>query len=462
MAGDNPSGDGTATSTTTTAVGPAATATTATSGLAATTSAADRTAPGTAEGGTAAPPAAEPGPAAGRWARAVPPRGPLRVYAALSFFDSLARGVMLAGGVLFFTRVAGLGAVQVGTGLSMATLIGLSAALPAGLLGDRIGHRRLLVGLGVVRGLLLGSYLLVDSFAEFLLVVCLAGLAESAVDPVRQAYLGALTTPENRVDTLAYNRVVHNVGATLGTPALGAALVVGTPFAFRLLIAGGAVCVLLVGLVALRLPETPRGRPAGTGGGAAVLRDRWYLGLALLNGLLILHGELLEIAVPLWVTQHTAAPSWTASALLLANVFLAIGFQMRAGRGVTDTGSAARAMRRGGLAVLACSLVFATTGSLPPLPAVAVLLLAVALLTAAELLQSAGAWGLSYELAVDGRLGEYQGAWSVGTQLGRSCGPFVITLALSGLGGAGWVVLGLGYAAAAVLAPPLAARAARR
>ena len=163
----------------------------------------------------------------------LPPAGPLRIYATLSFFDSLARGVMLAGGVLFFTRVVGLGAVEVGTGLSVATLVGLMAALPAGLIGDRIGHRRLLITLSLVRAALLGSYLLVDSFPAFLLVVSLAGLAESAVDPVRQAYLGSLTTPENRVATLAYNRVVHNVGATLGTPALGAALVIGSTSAFE-------------------------------------------------------------------------------------------------------------------------------------------------------------------------------------------------------------------------------------
>ncbi|WP_327302161.1 MFS transporter [Streptomyces sp. NBC_01298] len=389
----------------------------------------------------------------------LPPPGPLRAYAVMSFFDSLARGVMLAGGVLYFTRVVGFGAVQVGVGLSVATLVGLSASLPTGVLGDRIGHRRLLVGLHAARAALLAAYLLVDSFPVFLLVVGLAGLAENAVEPVRQGCLGTLTTPGNRVETLAYNRVVHNVGISLGTPALGAALVAGTAFAFRLLITFGVLGILIACAAAARLPDR---RPEKSPGCSlmTVLRDRPYLGLALLNGLLSLHSELLEIAVPLWVAEYTGAPEWTAPLLLLVNVFLAIGFQMRAGRGVTEVGSAARAMRRAGLAVLGCALAFATTGSLPSPLAVAVLVVAVTLLTAAELFQSAGSWSLSYELAAPERLGEYQGAWNVGTQLGRAAGPFAITLALSGLGAAGWVVLGLTYAAAATLALPLARRAA--
>ncbi|WP_093801368.1 hypothetical protein [Streptomyces sp. Wb2n-11] len=101
-------------------------------------------------------------------------------------------------------------------------------------------------------------------------------------------------------------------------------------------------------------------------------------------------------------------------------------------------------MRRAGLAVLTCCLVFATTGSLPS--------------AAAELLHSAGPWGLPYELAPASRIGAYQAVWSMGTQLGRSCGPFVIALALTERGAAGWIALGIGYAAVSALVVPLARR----
>ncbi|MEU1120533.1 MULTISPECIES: MFS transporter [unclassified Streptomyces] len=416
----------------------------------------------------------------------LPPRGPLRVYATLTFFDSLVPGIMLAGGVLFFTKVAHLGAVQVGSGLSLAALAGLVVAVPAGRLGDRAGHRRLLIGLSLLRGLILAGYQLVDSYPVFLAVACLAGFAESAVAPVRQAYLGAITTPENRVRTLAFNRVVRNVGATLSTPALGVALALDTPVAFRALIGVGAVSVLTGALVATRLPETTatttagpgpdpdgtahakrmnpkRTSPKGTSPKGAkrsgVLRDRPYLTLSLLNGVLIMHMELLEIGMPLWVTHHTRAPAWATSALLFTNVLVAIGFQMRVGRTVTTVSSAARVLRRGGYFLLTAAALFALAETFSLLLCLTALFAAVVLLTLTELLQSAGSWGLSYDLADAAGLGEYQGAWSVGTHLIRSCGPFLVTLALSTLNATGWLIIGLIYAVAAAAAVPLARRA---
>ncbi|MFJ3881017.1 MFS transporter [Streptomyces sp. NPDC090077] len=400
----------------------------------------------------------------------LPSRGPLRVYATLTFFDSLVPGIMLAGGVLFFTKVAGLGAVQVGSGLSAAALAGLAAALPAGRLGDRIGHRRLLIGLSLLRALVLAGYQCVGSYPAFLVVACLSGLAESAVAPVRQAYLGTITTAENRVATLAFNRVVRNIGATLSTPALGVALAVDSPFAFRVLIGGGAVSVLAVALIATRLPETRTPAPAPDVAPApapktagrprtGVLRDRPYVALSLLNGLLIMHMELLEIGMPLWVAGHTDAPAWATSVLLFTNVLVAIGLQIRVGRNVTDVGSAARAMRKGGWCLLAAAGLFAASGTLSPAWSVTVLLVAVVLLTLTELLQSAGSWGLSYDLAEPARLGEYQGVWSLGTQLVRAAGPLAVTVALTSLQHLGWLLIGAVYLAAAALALPLARRA---
>ena len=49
----------------------------------------------------------------------------------------------------------------------------------------------------------------------------------------------------------------------------------------------------------------------------AVLRDRPYAVITLLNGILMLYMPLLSIVVPLWIVQRTSAPRWMVAALLI-------------------------------------------------------------------------------------------------------------------------------------------------
>ncbi|RJL30136.1 MFS transporter [Bailinhaonella thermotolerans] len=383
--------------------------------------------------------------------RLLPPRGPLRLYALMTLLDSVGLGLFLTGGVLYFTRVAGLSAVEVGAGMSAAMVVGVAVSIPAGRLGDRYGHRGPLLALNLAKAVLFGAYLFVHSFPAFFAVVCLISLAESASRPLRHAYLARLAAPEERVAARAYNRVMINLGASAGTLVAGLALAVDTPAAYRLLVAGNAVSFLLVAGV---LPRLPRFDPIPAEGRRGVLADRRYLLMAVLCGLMLVHADLLEVALPLWVVSHTEAPGWVVSALFLCNTVLAILFQVRASRGVETTGAGARAVRRSGLAVLAGCLVLATTGALPPVPATAVLLGGVALVTAAELLSSAGGWAISYGLAPEGRQGEYQGAWTLGSQLARACGPVAITASFTAFGAGAWLVLGGFFAVIATLVVP--------
>jgi hypothetical protein len=67
------------------------------------------------------------------------------------------------------------------------------------------------------------------------------------------------------------------------------------------------------------------------------------------------------------------------------------------------------------------------------------------LLTFGGMLQSAGAWSLSYGLAPEDRQGEYLGAFAMGTRIYDSLGPILVTSMILGLGQLGWALLGLLY-----------------
>ncbi len=81
--------------------------------------------------------------------------------------------------------------------------------------------------------------------------------------------------------------------------------------------------------------------------------------------------------------------------------------------------------------------------------------------TGAELLQSAGQWGLQSELSDSARRGEYQGIAQLGYTLGTVWAPAAYTFLAMEWGPIGWLVIG-GVVVAAALALTPAARAAER
>jgi MFS family permease len=393
----------------------------------------------------------------------LPPPGPLRRYAFVTLVDSTGTGAFLTGSTLFFTRVLGLSVGQVGLGLSIAGLAALLGSVPLGTLGDRFGHKRVWVALTIAEALFFAAYPLVGSFAGFLVVVTLLALASVGGSPLRGAYLSRIAGPEQRVRARAYNQAVSNVGISLGALGAGVALQVDTRTAYIVLVLANAVSYLAVAAVLLSLPAgdpVPR-RPETRL--FPVFRDRPFLAVTVLNGLLMTYAAVLTVALPLWIVQRTHAPRWAVAGVFLLNTVIAVTLQVRASRGAETVRGAAVAARRAGLVLLVACAVFAVSG-VPSSPAGALAVLAVAavLFTLGEMLQSAGSWGLSYGLAPEDRQGQYLGAWSMGTRIYDAAGPLLVVGLVLGLGAVGWLVLGAFLATVAASMVPVSAWAQRR
>ncbi|GGQ11944.1 MFS transporter [Streptosporangium pseudovulgare] len=376
--------------------------------------------------------------------RIIPPPGAPRVLALAQLANSFGDGAYYVCSALYFTRVAGLSPEQVGFGLTLGWAAGFAAGVPLGHLADRRGPRGVAVLLAVATGAAVAGFLLAGSFGAFVVAACLYGCCQCGLAAARQALLAALVGPEERTRVRAYLQATVNAGLAVGAALGGLALYAGTREAYLAVFAMDAASFLVAALVLLRLPSVPPAPPAPPGEPAlAVLRDRPYALVTLLNTVMLLYMPMLSLVVPLWIAQHTRAPGWTVSALLVLNTVGVVLFQVRMARGVTDLASAARSVRRAGATMLASCAVFALSAAVPSAWAAgAVLVVAACLQVVGEMMQAPGAWEIGFGLAPADRQGQYQGFFGAGTAVARMLGPLLLTTMVVGWGAPGWFALG--------------------
>jgi len=390
----------------------------------------------------------------------------LRRLLVVTFVDTLGRGAFFTLTTLYLTTIVGIAPVVVGLGLTVAGAVGVASSLVFGHLADRFSSRRMLAWLHVVQGLALVGYVLVHDLPTLVLTASVVTLAQQGGSSVRSAAVGRAFPGEERVRVRATMRTVTNVGIGLGTAVAAIPLAVGTGAAYRVtMVAAGilflASAVLVLGLPAARIDAAPAER---TDTGTIVVRTPD--GRTALTGIFGIQFGLFEVAVPLWVVQHTVAPDVLVSPLLLVNTLAVVLLQVRMSRGTDTVGGAARVMRHAGwLMALACGL-WAAAGWVrgddwvPIALAAGILVVAAIAHSLAEITSSAAGWALSFELAPADRVGAYQGVYGTGFAIGAMVAPTVVTVTAIDLGTPGWAVLAVVFLGAALGTADVARRAA--
>ncbi|MDP4504054.1 MFS transporter [Nonomuraea turcica] len=373
-----------------------------------------------------------------------------RILAQAQFANSIGDGAYLVTSAFYFARIVGLPPAEIGLGLTLGWAVGSIAGVPLGHLADRRGARGVAVLLAVATAAAVVSFMFVRSFAPFVLVACLYGTAQTGLSAARQALLAGVVEPAERTVVRAALQATLNGGLAVGAGLGGLALWLGTPSAYLTLFALDAVSFLVAAALLLRLPAVrPVPLAASAGPKLAVLRDRPYAVITLINTVMLFYMPLLSVVVPLWIAERTSAPSWVVAALLLINTASVLLFQVRLARRVKGLRDASSSVRQAGLVMLAACMVFAlsTYGWV-------FLLVAAALLVVGEMLLAAGAWEISFGLAPDDRQGQYQGFFGTGVAVARMCGPVALTALVLGGGTLGWLLLGTVFmAAGAAMAP---------
>lgn len=382
----------------------------------------------------------------------VPDAGPQRTLTVATLVNTIGNGVYMTAGVLYFTRVVGLPAVQVGLGLSVAGIVSLLVGLPAGHLADRRGARGAYTFALVLAGLAMAAFVLVDHLWSFMIVACLSAAAHASLPPTR-APLIRRYGGDRPQRFRAYLRSVTNLGTSVGALVAGWAVHVDTELAYVLLIAGNAASFAACAVIVRRLPPTPPEPVTESGPRWVALRDRPYALLSALDGIMNIQFLTLTVALPLWLVNATSAPRWLVGVAFAINTMLVVLFQVRVGRDVDTPRSGGFSIRRAGFTFFVSCALFSLAAGTTPLVAAVLLAGGVVIHTIGELWHAAGQFELSYGLAPAHAQGQYVGVFSMGNGVAESIGPVLLTVLCIEWGRPGWFVVGAMFAVTGLTLP---------
>ncbi|MFJ1865084.1 MFS transporter [Streptomyces sp. NPDC088097] len=386
---------------------------------------------------------------------------PQRALILASFVSRVGNGLFNTAAVLYFTLVVHLPAAQVGVGLTIAGLTGLSAGIPAGNLADRYGPRTVWLTSLVMQAVTMAAFVLIHSWLTFTLIATLDRLAATASGAAGGALI-ARAGGERPAAFRARLRTFVNLGVVLGTLGAGFAVSVDTRPAYTALILANAAsfaCAALVGLIGVPnywpLPRPQEHR------GWAVLADRPFVSFVALYGAMGLQYQTVSLLLPIWLSAHTDAPRWTVAAVYAVNSGVCVLLQSRIGSRVETPRQGGRAFRLAGLFFLVSCPLMALTADVPAWIAPGLAVLAVCVHSLGEVWESSGGFALGFGLAPDHAQGQYQGLFGIGFDAGQALAPVILTAAVLGLGHTGWLLLGVFFAALGAAGPPVAAWAER-
>ncbi len=329
-----------------------------------------------------------------------------------------------------FIRSLGVPKSTVGLIAAASTVVGIVVSIPAGILSDLIGRRKVLLLSMVVFGSAPFLYLLVASPWQLVAVRVYHGLATAILGPVAMAAVADLYDA-GRGERMAWYSSATMVGRFVA-PSLGGALIVGGDFHRVYLVVGVAGVLAL--LAALRLPGEPtRGaaravRPAGE-----KLKARWEavrgdLNVLWRDGALLATGLMeaaqyfafgfVEVYLPLYLNEELGLAPWQIGPLFTAQVVVTALSKPLTGRLSDRLGRVP--LIAGGL--LACATSMA---AMPLTGSYAVLLVLVAAFGLGLATVTASTAALAADLSRSSTHGAAMGTLSSIMDVGHSTGPMM-------------------------------------
>ncbi len=383
-------------------------------------------------------------------------------YLAMTSIDAIGSGLFLPIAALSLSVLMQVPPQHTGVIVTLGTVAGLALGMFGGPLMQRVSAGSLLLVSLLIRGAATLGYVVLNGLSPALAVTAGRRIGSSLGRPAFMVLASQLATEDQQVTLLAHSLVWRNIATGVGA-GLAALLVVGAgEGAYIALVVANAGSYLLAAVLARILARSSGtaddgpARPKAEEQSISVrdlLRDIVFVRVAVSTAFLSTQAALLAVALPLWLLVEVGGrkAGLYASAAIVLNTILVACFQVRVSRGAREPRQAVRMLRiSGGLFAGACTVLACAAAILPLIPS---LVVAIVLITVAEMLMSAGGWGASLGFAPAGQPEQHVGAISWAQSVGEALSAGTVgTLAVT-FGTWGWGLAALIFVVPVVLLP---------
>ncbi|MGJ5893545.1 MFS transporter [Streptomyces sp. V2] len=358
-----------------------------------------------------------------------------RLLFAAVVIDSTGSGLAVPFLLLYLTRHDGMPATTAGTVLTVAGIVALAAGPLSGPLVDRFGPQRVVQVAHLLRAAAFLGYLTTASPRAALALAVLAAVGDNLFWPANRAFLARRCAPDELLRWYGLERTLRNVGLAAGGLAAGFLAGLGSAGLRSVMAANAASYLLATALIAL-LPAAGRGpRRVSRAAPDAPRPGRPYVTMVAANTLLVLVTSALPVLVPLYVVQELGRPSWLVGVVFALNTLLVTVGQVLVVRWV-ERRDHLRVMQGAGAVWAVSAVLFGAASGLPGAFVAPLLVVAVVVFTAAELMHGPTGDAVAVRMAPEDRPGRHLGLHQLSWGVGSALAPLVLTGALSL--GAGW------------------------
>jgi MFS family permease len=346
------------------------------------------------------------------------------------FLNYLGWGAVMPFEVIYLHEARGFDLGVAGLVVGVVTGLAVVAAPFAGAFIDRLGARAAAAGAGVALAAGYGGLAVAHTPAQALLAAAAAGAGNGALLPSQSALLASLAPAERRHRATAVSRVASNLGVGLGAALGGLVAVHGLHGFVALFLANAASYLVYVAILVLAVRDDVRPERIA-GGYRAVLRDRPFVRLALLNVAVIGVGwGVFTWVVPPYAGSEIGVDARVIGLLLFANALTVVLAQIPVAK-LTEGRRRTVTMAMASLAFAAACLLVLVAGLVGAAAATALLILAEVVVGLGECLHTTVLMPLVADLAPAALRGRYLAATGLSWWLGLALAPTLGSLAMS-------------------------------